>query len=66
MSRFHQSQKIRSCYAKHPDFNAAVHVTTGLGIAFLVSLAWHYAVPVLVTGAIFLLAAIAMEAHASQ
>lgn len=51
-------------FAEHVNFNAIAHVFAGLGIAWLVSLIWHYAIPPLVAGAIFLIASIAMHVHA--
>jgi len=58
--------KTHSYCAKHVDFNAWMHLFVGLGIAWLVSLAWHYAVPPLVAGAILLVAGIAMHIHAGR
>jgi len=54
----------RSYCAKHVDFNAWMHLFAGLGIAWLVSLSWHYAIPTLVAGVIFLVASIAMHVYA--
>ncbi len=51
-------------FAEHVNFNALAHIFAGLGIAWLVSLSWHYAIPPLVAGAIFLVASIAMHVHA--
>jgi len=51
-------------FAEHVNFNAWMHLFMGLGIAWLVSLAWHYATLPLVAGAIFLVASIAMHIHA--
>jgi len=51
-------------FAEHVSFNAIAHVFAGLGIAWLVSLFWHYAIPPLVAGAILLVASIAMHVHA--
>ena len=64
MVKFPWSKNIRTYYTKHADFNAAVHTLTGIGVAWFVSLAWHYAVPVLIAGAIFFLVALVMEFHA--
>ena len=54
----------RSYCAKHVDFNAWMHLFAGLGIAWLVSLSWHYAIHPLVLGVVFLVAGIAMHVHA--
>jgi len=51
-------------FAEHVNFNAVAHVFAGLGIAWLVSLSWHYAIHPLVAGAVFLVASIAMLIHA--
>jgi len=51
-------------FAEHVTFNAVAHLFAGLGIAWLISLSWHYAMPPLVAGAIFLIASIAMHIHA--
>jgi len=51
-------------FADHVNFNAFAHVFAGLGIAWLVSLSWHYAILPLVAGAVFLAASIAMHIHA--
>ena len=58
--------KGQSYCAKHVSMNAFMHVFVGLGIAWLVSLSWHYAIPPLVAGAIFLVAGIAMHIHAMR
>jgi len=52
--------------AKHVNMNAIMHVFVGLGIAWLVSLAWHYAIPTLVAGVVCLAAGIAMHVHAMR
>lgn len=52
--------------AKHVNMNAIMHVFVGLGIAWLVSLSWHYAIPVLVVGIILLVAGIAMHVYAGR
>lgn len=52
--------------AKHVNMNAIMHFFVGLGIAWLVSLSWHYAIPVLVVGIILLVAGIAMHVYAGR
>ncbi len=66
MVKFPWSKNIRIYYTEHADFNAVVHTLTGMGIVWLISLAWHYAVPVLVVGAAFFLTALVMEFHAHR
>jgi len=51
-------------FAEHVNFNAVAHVFAGLGIAWLVSLFWYYAIHPLVAGAVFLVASIGMHIHA--
>jgi len=52
--------------AKHVNFNAWMHLFMGLGIAWLVSLTWHYAIHPLVLGIVFLVAGIAMHVYAGR
>ena len=63
MVKFPWSKKIRNYYTKHADFNAMVHVLTGMGIAWIISLIWHYSMPVLVVGLVFFAVAFAMEGY---
>ena len=56
--------KIDEYFAKHIAFNSLTHLLTGLGIAWLVSLAWHYATVALVLGIVFLVAGIAGHIYA--
>ncbi len=58
--------KGSSYCAKHVNFNALMHLFMGLGIAWLVSLAWHYAIPPLVAGVILVVASIAMHVYAAR
>ena len=60
------SAKVSSYCAKHANFNAWMHVFAGLGIAWLVSLSWHYAIHPLVLGVVFLVAGIAMHVYAGR
>ena len=50
--------KIDEYFAKHISFNALTHLSMGLGIAWLVSLAWHCSIVALVLGIVFLVAGI--------
>ena len=53
-------RKMDEYFAKHTNFNALVHVFVGLGIAWLLSLAWQgCSVISLVLGIVFLVAGIA-------
>ena len=56
--------KIDEYFAKHTSFNALTHLSTGLGIAWLVSLAWHCSTVALVLGIVFLVAGIAGHTYA--
>jgi len=58
--------KGQSYCAKHVNMNAIMHVLIGLGIAWLVSLSWHYAIPTLVAGVVCVVAGIAMHVHAGR
>ncbi len=60
------SAKVSSYCAKHVNFNAWMHVFAGLGIAWLISLSWHYAIHPLVLGVVFLVAGIAMHVYAGR
>ena len=51
--------KINKYFAGHVNYSSGVHVCVGLGIAWLLSLAWSYSVPSLVLGIIFIVAGIA-------
>ena len=48
-------EKLNKYFAEHPSFNSLTHICIGLGIAWLVSLAWHCSVVALVQGIVFLL-----------
>ncbi len=51
--------KINKYFTEHPTFNSATHVCVGLGIAWLLSLAWQgCSVVSLVLGIVFLVAGI--------
>jgi len=52
------TRKIREYYDRHVSFAIGVHFFSGLGIAWLVSLAWHYSLISLVLGIVFLVAGI--------
>jgi len=58
--------KVSSYSAKHVNFNAWMHLFMGLGIAWLISLSWHYATPPLVAGVILVVAGIAMHVYAGR
>ena len=58
--------KGQSYCTKHVNFNACMHVFLGLGIAWLVSLAWHYAIHPLVLGIVFLVASLDMHVNAGS
>jgi len=51
-------------FAEHVNFNAIAHLFAGLGIAWLASLIWYYALPPLVAGGTLVVASIAMHVHA--
>jgi len=51
-------------FAKHSKCNAWTHLSTGLGIAWLVSLAWHCSIVALGLGTAFLVAGIAGHIYA--
>ena len=50
--------KIGKYFAEHVNFNSGVHVCVGLGIAWLISLAWYCSIVALVLGIVFLVAGI--------
>jgi uncharacterized membrane protein HdeD (DUF308 family) len=56
--------KIDEYFAKHSKCNALTHLSMGLGIAWLVSLAWHCSTVALVLGIVFLVAGIAGHIYA--
>ena len=56
--------KINEYFAKHSTCNALTHLSTGLGIAWLVSLAWYCSIVALVLGIVFLVAGIAGHIYA--
>ena len=45
--------KVDEYYAKHVGFAIGVHFFSGLGIAWLLSLIWHYSLISLVLGVVF-------------
>ena len=51
-------ERINSYFAAHPNYNSLTHVSVGLGIAWLISLAWSYSVVALVLGIVFIVAGI--------
>ena len=52
------TRKINAYYAKHVGFAIGVHFFSGLGIAWLLSLIWHYSLISLVLGIVFVVAGI--------
>jgi len=52
-------EKMNKYFAEHPKYNSMVHVSVGLGIAWLISLGWSYSVVALVLGIIFIVIGIA-------
>ena len=46
--------KINKYFSEHVNYTSMVHVCLGLGIAWLISLSWSYAVVALVLGIVFL------------
>jgi hypothetical protein len=56
--------KMDEYFAKHSICNALPHLSTGLGIAWLVSLAWYCSTVALVLGIVFLVAGIAGHIYA--
>ena len=51
--------KMEEYFAQHPRYNSCIHVCVGLGIAWLISLAWSYSVAPLVLGIVFIVIGIA-------
>ncbi|MBA7474218.1 hypothetical protein ES707_09566 [subsurface metagenome] len=51
--------KMSQYFAEHANYNSCVHVCVGLGIAWLISLAWGYSVLPLVLGIVFIVIGIA-------
>ena len=56
--------KMDEYFAKHIKCNALTHLSTGLGIAWLVSLVWYCSIVALVLGIVFLAAGIAGHIYA--
>ena len=56
--------KVDEYYAKHVGFAIGIHFVGGLGIAWLVSLAWYYSIVALVLGIVFVVASIAGHLYA--
>ena len=52
-------EKITKYFTEHVNYNSLVHVCVGLGIAWLISLAWYCSIVALVLGIVFLVAGIA-------
>ena len=52
-------KKIMKYWAEHANYNGWHHLCAGLGIAWLVSLSWHYSIVALVLGIVFLVGVIA-------
>ena len=57
-------EKMGSYFAAHPTCNSLTHVSVGLGIAWLISLAWHYSIVALVLGIVFIVAGIVGHIYA--
>ena len=51
-------ERMNSYFVAHPRYNSLTHVFVGLGIAWLISLAWNCSVVALVLGIVFLVAGI--------
>ena len=51
-------RRIDRWEAEHVNWSGAIHVSIGLGIAWLISLAWHYSLHTLILGIVFLVAGI--------
>ena len=51
--------KMNKYFSEHVTYNSYIHVAVGLGIAWLISLAWHCSIVALVLGIVFLVAGIA-------
>jgi len=51
--------KMKKYFVERPTYNSMIHVCVGLGIAWLVSLAWGYSVVPLVLGIVFIVIGIA-------
>ncbi len=56
--------KINEHFAKHSTCNALTHLSMGLGIAWLVSLAWYCSIVALVLGIVFLVGGLAGHIYA--
>ena len=52
-------EKLNKYFAEHVNYNSCVHVCVGLGIAWLISLAWSYSVVPLILGIVFIVSGIA-------
>ena len=57
--RLNIMNKIDKWEAEHVNWSGAIHVFIGLGIAWLISLAWYYTLPVLIVGMVCLITGIA-------
>ena len=56
--------KADEYFNKHVGFAIGVHFISGLGIAWLLSLIWHYSLISLVLGVVFVVAGIAGHLYA--
>ena len=56
--------KADEYYAKHVSFAIGVHFFSGLGVAWLLSLIWHYSLISLVLGIVFCLVGLAGRLYA--
>ncbi len=57
---------IEEYFATHSKCNALTHLSTGLGAAWLISLAWHYSIVALVLGIVFFVVGIAGHIYAKS
>ena len=51
-------EKMETWEAEHVNWSGIIHVFLGLGIAWLISLGWHYSLIALTLGIVFLVAGI--------
>ena len=56
--------KLDEYFAKHVGFAIGIHFFSGLGIAWLLSLIWHYSLISLVLGIVFTVVGIAGHFYA--
>jgi len=51
-------EKMNRWEAQHVNWSGTIHVFIGLGMAWLISLAWYYSLIPLILGIVFLVAGI--------